>query len=72
MTTTKPAFTKEQKVYLLKELQPKIAEIISKNVETVEQFDDDGDCYEDEFYIGKSLNLQISLNRVLIETITHS
>jgi uncharacterized protein (UPF0371 family) len=68
-TTIKPSFSEEQKVYLLTEIQSKIEEIVSKKVETVEQFDDDGDFYEDEFYIGSSFELQMELNTILINTI---
>ena len=61
--------TTEQKVYLLTELQSKIKEIIAKEVEAVEQFDEDGDVYEEDFYIGSSFNLEVNLNDVLIQTI---
>ena len=38
--------TSEQKAYLLTELQSKIKEIIAKEVEPVEQFDEDGDVHD--------------------------
>jgi|TARA_R110000868_G_scaffold22894_4_gene93403 hypothetical protein len=61
--------TSEQKAYLLTELQSKIKEIIAKEVEPVEQFDEDGDVYEEDFYVGSSLNLEVNLNCLIIETI---
>jgi hypothetical protein len=61
--------TNEQKAYLLTELQSKIKEIIAKEVEPVEQFDEDGDVYEEDFYVGSSFNLELNLNCLLIETI---
>ena len=65
----KPTLTVEQKVYLLTELQSKIKEIIAKKVESVEQFDEDDDVYEEDFYIGSSFSLEVELNNLLIETI---
>jgi hypothetical protein len=61
--------TNAQKAYLLTELQSKIKEIIAKEVEPVEQFDEDGDFYEEDFYVGSSLDLELNLNCLLIETI---
>ena len=61
--------TSEQKAYLLTELQSKIKEIIAKEVEPVEQFDEDGDVYDEDFYVGSSLNLEVNLNCLIIETI---
>jgi hypothetical protein len=61
--------TDNQKIYLLSELQSKINKIIDKEVEVVEQFDDDGECYEDNFYIGSVIHLQNELYSALIETI---
>jgi hypothetical protein len=62
-------FTNDQKQYLISELQSKIKEIIDQKIEIVEQFDDDGECYEDDFYIGSSFDLELQLNCALVETI---
>ena len=61
--------TNEQKAYLITEFQSKIKEIIAKEVEPVEQFTEDGDCYEEDFYVGSSFKLEVDLNSALIETI---
>ena len=61
--------TNDQKAHLLTELQSKIKEIVAKEIESVEQFTEDGDCYEEDFYVGSSFKLEVDLNSALIETI---
>jgi len=61
--------TDNQKVFLITELQSKIKEIINKKTETVEQFDEDGECYDDDFYVGSVVDLELDLNCIIVETI---
>ena len=61
--------TDNQKVFLITELQSKIKEIINKTTEIVEQFDEDGECYDDDFYVGSVVDLELDLNCIIVETI---